>query len=479
MRKRIYLILLLVVFIGLASFCARKVPEINKDDVKALLENIAQSPMELEIKADISDINIEPGKEQSQYQITLTNPEVIFSTAVYKHLNMEFPELDIPIELGKMVMIYDPLENNIQLESAEKIKSTLMSSEIMSAFKSQQMDEGQEVPELMIHYYLEKIALDGYDISALLDAKEKSFEEVLTDLIASNNKMKVKAEGFKVNITGQEGDVKTIELSMEGMESFFQAEPGLVTAFLQKQDSVDILSELLEKKEPLIDIEIRADGMDLLVDTPKQNIRAGLDKAGLSYSLKQSPEGDYFDFTSGWDLRSLVVEGIPEKALIFTKLNEAVSTFSIENLSPEFINAYFDLAKIGQSAGAAKDAAVQQEIAMKGLILVGKLIESKPIIKISLSPIDHYFGEIQAQGEFQFIRIGPPVGKAEAKIMDMDKMGQNIKQSLPPERAEAVINWLTQMFQADESGQAKMTFEIKENDPSHFYLNGEKHAFKQ
>jgi hypothetical protein len=35
------------------------------------------------------------------------------------------------------------------------------------------------------------------------------------------------------------------------------------------------------------------------------------------------------------------------------------------------------------------------------------------------------------------------------------------------------------MFQVDDAGQGKMTFEIKRDDPSHFYLNGEKHAFKQ
>jgi hypothetical protein len=176
---------------------------------------------------------------------------------------------------------------------------------------------------------------------------------------------------------------------------------------------------------------------------------------------------------------NLKAEGIPEKVQNFTALNEAKFTFSIENLSPGFINAYFDMIKTAQSVGSAEDESIQQEMAQKGSVLVNKLIESKPIIKISFSPLDHYFGEIQAQGEFQFVRMGPPVGKAEAEIMDMDKMEQNIKQSLPAERAEAVIHWIKQMFQVDETGQAKMTFEIKEDDPSHFYLNGEKHTFNQ
>lgn len=435
--------------------------------------------MGLKIRAEISDINIEPRKRKSLYEIILTNPEVIFSTAIYKHLNMEVPEFDIPIKMGKMVMIYEPIEKNLQLKSAEKLEYTLLLSEIISAFKSQQMEEGQEGPGLTAHYYLENISFEGYDISAFLDAKEKSFEEVLTDLMASNNKMKVKAEGFKVNVTGQKGDVKTIEFSMESMESFFQAEPDLVTAFLQKQDSVDIISELLEKKVPLIDIEIWAKRMDLLVNASKEEIRAGLDKARFFYSLKPSEGGDHFDFRSGWDMENLKAEGLPEKVLIFTKLNEAVFTFSVENLLPEFVNAYFDSVKTAKSAGPTKDAAVQQEMAVKGLVLVSKLIKSKPIIKISLSPLDHYFGKIQAQGEFQLIRMGPPVGRAEAKLMDMTEMEKNIRQSFPPERAEVVLKWAKKLFRIDERGQAKMIFEIKEDDPSHFYLNGEKHVFKQ
>lgn len=479
MKKRIYLVLLLVVFIGLTSFCGKKTPEINKNDVKALLENIGRSPMELEIKAELPDINIEPGKKRSQYQIILTNPEVIFSTAVYKHLNMEVPEFDIPIQMGKMVMIYEPAEKNLQLKSAEKLEYTLLLSEIMAAFKSQQMKEGQEAPELTARYYLESIDLEGYDMGALLDAQEKSFEEVLTEFITSNNEMKVKAEGFKVDVADQKGDIKTIEVSMESMESFFQAESGLVTAFLQKQDSVDIISALLEKKAPLIDIKVGADGLDLLVNTSEQSIKAGLESVGFSYSLKPSQDGDHFDFSSEWNMGSLKAEGIPEKASIFTKINEVNAKFSIENLSPEFINAYLDMIKTGQSARAAKDPAVQQEMAMKGMALVSQLIESKPIIKISLSPLDHYFGVIQAQGEFQFIRMGPPVGKAEAKIPDMDQMEQKVTQTLNPERAQAVITWIKQMFQVDDAGQGKMTFEIRKDDPSHFYLNGEKHAFKQ
>lgn len=142
--------------------------------------------------------------------------------------------------------------------------------------------------------------------------------------------------------------------------------------------------------------------------------------------------------------------------------------------------AYFDLVREAQAVKmTGKAQARQEEMIMKSTDLGRKFMESKPIIKVSISPLDHYFGKIQAQGEFQFIRMGPPVGKAEAKVLDMDQMEQNITQTLPPDRAQAVIHWIKQMFQVDDTGQGKMTFEIIEDDPSHFYLNGEKHAFNQ
>jgi len=479
MRRRIHFVLIFVFFIGVTSFCARKAPEFNEDDVLALLDNISQSPMEFEVKAERPDISIEPGKEKDRYRIIIINPTIIFSTAVYKHLNMEFPEIDVPLEMGEIVMTYDPLEKNLRLESAKKIKCTLMLSKLMSHLKPQGNDREQEVSDATVKYYLENVYLEGYDISSLIDSEKKSFEDVLTELVSSDKKMNVEAEGFKADVSYQEGKVKTMEFLLKNIESSFRAESELVAAFFQKQDSVDILTGLLEKKEPLIDLGVRFKGMDLAITTSKQKVKVGLKSAGFSYSLKPSPEDDYFDFMSEWNMGSLDVEGIPEKIQFFTQLNKAGFKFSVDHISSEFINAYFDITKTTQSAGAAKDLDAQQELMMKGPVLANKFVESKPNIKVFLSPLDHYFGKIQVQGEFQFVRMGPPVGKAEAKIFNMNKVEQNIKQALSPEKSQAVINWIKRMFHINESGQARMTFELKEDDPSHFYLNEKKYSFKK
>ena len=479
MRKRIILLFCLVVFLGLTFFCARKAMEPSKEDVTALLENISQSPLEVEIKAEESGINIEAGRERSQYLITLMNPEVTFSTAVYRHLDMEVPEFRVPVHMEKMVLAYSPSKKNLSLRSVTKMKGTLVLSELLADLKDQEAGTDDELPEVTFDYSLEGAELEGYDLSPLIDSGEKSFEEVLSGFVSSNNSMKVSAVGFTAGFNVKGEQERAMDFSIKEMESSFRFEPEIVNAFIQEQDSAEILSGALEKKAPLVDVKASFTGMDFVLSLPEKEIQAGYEEAGFSYSLKPSEQGGTFDFVSGWNLKGIRAEGIPEPYKVLTKLNEMGFNFSVSNLSPEFISAYFDLVRKAQSMSEAEEMGAHPDVMTEGFDFINRFIESKPVIKVSLSPLDHFLGNIEAQGEFQFIRMGPPVGKTEAKILDINKMEQKIKQSFPPEKAEALMKWIKQMFVFDESGQAVMIFELKEDDTAHFYLNGEKHAYRQ
>lgn len=456
MRKRIIFAFLLFVFLGMTFFCAREALELKKSDVVALLENISQSPLEVEIKVEESGINIERGKGRSQYLITLINPEVNFSTAVYKHLDMEVPEFRVPINMEKMVMAYSPSKKHLTLKSVEKMKCTLALSELLPDLEVKEAGTDNEQPEVIFNYSLESAEMEGYDLSFLIDAGEKSFEDVLTGFISSNKNMKVSADGFAAGFVVKGEQEKTMDVSIKDMESSFQFEPEMVKAFIQKQNSAEILSGVLEKKAPLVDVNASFNGMDFVLSLPEKEIQAGYEGAGFSYSLKPSEQGGAFDFVSGWDLKGIRAEGIPEQYKVLTKLNEMGFKFSVANLSPEFISAYFDLVKKAQSMSAAEDSGAHPDVMTEGFDFINKFIESKPVIKVSLSPLDHFLGNIEAQGEFQFIRMGPPVGKAEA-----------------------LLKWIKQMFVVEDSGQAVMVFELKEEDTACFYLNGEKYPYRR
>ncbi len=479
MKKRMIFVFVLFVLLGMSFFCAQKASELSKADVVALLENMSQSPLEIEIKVEESGINIERGKRRSQYFITLINPEVSFSTAVYKHLDMEVPEFKVPVNMGNMVMAYTPSKKDLTLKSVEKMKCTLELSELLPDNKVAETGTDNEQPEFTFNYSLESAELEECDLSSLIDAREKSFEDVLTGFISSNKNMKVSADGFAARFVVKEEQEKTMDVSIKEIESSSQFEPEIAKAFIQKQDSAEILSGVLEKETPLVDVNASFNGMDFVLNFPEKEIQAGYEEAGFSYSLKPSKQGGAFDFQVGWDLKGVRTEGIPEPYNVLTKLNEMGFKFSIENLSPGFIGAYFDLVKKAQSMSAAEDTGAHPNVMTEGFDFINRFIESKPVIKVSLSPLDHFLGNIEAQGEFQFIRMGPPIGKAEAKILDINKMEQNIKQSFPPEKAEALMKWIKQMFVVDDSGQAVMVFELKEDDTDHFYLNGEKHVYRQ
>jgi hypothetical protein len=470
MKKKIGFVCWGILFLGLMSGCTQKLPELSTEEVTELLANISESPLELKITADPSGISIEQGLKKSQYQITLTDPEVRFSTAIYKHMNLDLPEVEVPLVMKQLVMLYRPSEKNLKLKSAQDIKCDLVLSELLADL---------DPPGMTIHYQLDRAVFEGYDISSLIEAQDKSFQDVLTGFVSSNNKMNMNAQGFSMKFSGRGKQAETIDFSLKSMETSFQAEPGLVMAFLKNEGVDEIVSGLLGKKVAAVDLKAVFEGMDFELDSAKEKIKAGFQKGGFSYSLVPSQNKDVFDFKSEWSMEGLNTEGMPEQIEIFSRLNEMTFEFSVYSLSPGFMRAYFDLVKTAQSMNRAREAETQQEMMKKGPALAGEFIKTKPMVKVSISPLDHYLGKIEAYGEFQFIQMGPPIGKAEAIIQDISKMEQNIRQAFPPQRAQAFLKWIKQIFRVDDNGQGKMVFELKKQDPEYFYLNGEKHPFNQ
>jgi hypothetical protein len=214
---------------------------------------------------------------------------------------------------------------------------------------------------------------------------------------------------------------------------------------------------------------------------PKGDVDAQLENMDLSYYLKPTSGKEAFRF--GYDLRigAFNVSGLEKKETEtfadFIKMNFNIS---VEGLAPEIFQAYIDIIKTAQSVRDSKDPTLPQQMGMKGLALMGKLMESKPVLSISLSPLEHKLGKIEAEGKFQFVRIGPPVGKATAKIFKVDEIGQKLKAEklFPPEEIDAVLAKVKEIFEIDQNGDGILTFEIKEEDPAHFYLNGKPHSFE-
>ncbi len=325
------------------------------------------------------------------------------------------------------------------------------------------------------------IAFENYDLSPMLDTKNQSFIELLPQLLAANQPISVSVDdiNFEFNMVLAEGKYMMTS-SLKNAKSLMMLAPEALTAFIKQEESGSVFSQLLEDGSSPLEIKYDLENLEILLRMPKGHIDVGLENLDFAEYIKPTSEKNAFRFGFDLNIGGLNITGLEKKEVeIFAGLIKMNLNFSIDGLSPEFFQAYMDIIKTAQSLRSSKDPALQQQMSMKGLALVGILMQSKPSISLSISPLEHRLGKIEADGKFQFTRMGPPVGKAKAKIFDVEGIGQKLKeeQLFSPEEIGLVLAKIKEIFEIDQNGDGILTFEIKEEDMANFYLNGKPHRF--
>ncbi|KPJ70024.1 hypothetical protein AMJ44_00875 [candidate division WOR-1 bacterium DG_54_3] len=482
MKKKIVSIGLSALLIILISACTKSPRELSMDEVQEFLQKISDSPMGLMIQADNADIRSELEKK-GRYRIFLKNPNFSFNTKVYKHLNLPFPEFELPIEMEELVFLYGPTKGYCEILSASGVNFSLDLKEIVQKLeiKEEKKKEIEQIPEINLSFNYGNIAFENYDLSPLLDTKSQSFIELLPQLLATNQPKSVSVDdiNFEFNMVLAEGKYMMTS-SLKNAKSLMTLAPESLTAFIKQEESGSVFSQLLEDGSSPLEIKYGLENLEISLRMPKGNIEASLENLDVAEYIKPTSEKDAFRFGFDLDIGGLNITGLENKEVeTFTDLIKMNLNFSIDGLSPDFFEGYIDIIKSAQSLSASKDPAQQQQMGMKGLALLGSLMQSKPVISLSLSPFEHKLGKIEAEGKFHFNRMGPPVGKATVRMFNVEEIGQKLKeeQLFPPEEIDFVLAKIKEIFEIDQSGDGVLTFEIKEEDKANFYLNGKPHSF--
>jgi hypothetical protein len=338
----------------------------------------------------------------------------------------------------------------------------------------------EKIPKMYLDYHFGSIVFSNYNISPLLDSKDKSFIEVLTDLMEVNTDLKTSLADMKIGFDMTLEEKVAMTFAIEEAESRMSFAPEFILSFFNQEKETSPFPKLLEEGKPFMKVESTLKNMAVSFQGPKNNFNSRVDNMGITYTVEPAAEKDSIDFGVDWNLEGLQVTGLEKKAIeSLVNLNRLDFHFALEHLSPEFIAAYFDLIKTAQAMGTSPDPAKQQELAMKGPALAGTFMSSKPIISISISPLDHRLVKITAEGKFQFITMGPPVGKATVNISNVEEMATKLKAEdvFPVKDIDGFLQKLKEFFVLDENGEGTLTFELKEGDLSHFYLNGKQKKF--
>ena len=235
----------------------------------------------------------------------------------------------------------------------------------------------------------------------------------------------------------------------------------------------------MAKGKAIFDLRMSNSAVKLSIKENENELGSGtVDHMSFSYFLKPDETNSYFIYGFNWDMENMKVSVPGNKEIESAgNIQQLGMKFSLENLTAPFVESYFNLVKKNYEMSAVmdKEKLRQQQMAM-GLTIASEFMKSKPVIKFSISPFKHYFGELEAELNFQFLNLmAPPVGKAVVKILKINEVLDKIagEKSLSQKTRDELLKLAKKYVSVDENGNGTLIFETRQDQPGIFFLNGE------
>lgn len=483
MRKKALVVLALWMVSGILIFngCKGKLPELEIEKAVDLVKKINAAPTGVQIEADASAIAIKTDSKSSpgapRYFISILEPKITFDTSVFKEINFLMPEFVLDFDCEQVVLHYGPEESYLGLASVSGLSFEMDTQDILRSSVEKMKISTKEVPKAIFKFSYGEFILDKLDISPILEESATLFE-LITKIVSLNQSVKTKLEKFNVEVNTESEKTGThqVLVSVDNILSSMDAYPGFVNSIYSKaEESKEKLEELLKDPRTLFDVFIDTEGISFSYKKEgKKKIEVNLEKVEFGEYLRPSKEKGFYNFGVAVDLQDLSLISAENKVLeILGNIKHCKKEFNLDRLSPSLIQAYVELMKISQSVRMEAVEETAAEMSAYGLRIMNELIQSKPIISFSLSPMEHRLGKLEAEGQFQMHQLQePPPGKATATLYDLAGLEDRINKEniLQAEKVKGILDIIRQYFVQDKKGNGKLTFEVREEEP-YLFLN--------
>jgi hypothetical protein len=485
MKKKAFVILVLWMVSSALVFngCKSKLPVLEKEKAIDLVKKINAVSTGFQIEADISavEINADPksSKKAPRYFITLLGPKLTFNSSVYKEINYPFPEFVLNFDCEKMVFHYGPKDKYLGLASVSGLSFELNTDEILIPSIEKMRKSGKEIPLTVFKFSYGEFSLDKLNISPMLE-EHATLIELITEVAALNTSMKTRLEKLNVEILSEykEKGLSQVKISVDSIQSSQDTVPDFITLmFSQAEESKGKLIELLEEPRTLFDVFIDAEGLSFSFKKEgKKKTEVYLDKIKLGEYLKSSKEKGFYNFGIALDFQGSNFISPENKTLeTLGKIKQLKKEFNVDHISPSLLQTYFELIKMTQSLQMEGSKEASPDMNAFGLRMMNEVIQSKLIISFSLSPLEHHFGKLEAEGKFEVHGVTtPPPGQATATFYDLAGLEDRIlKENIFPEEAvRMIMDSIRKYFVQDKKGNGKLIFEVREEEP-YIFLNDE------
>jgi hypothetical protein len=481
MKKNIYFTILIVGIFSLAlivSFCDKGDEQAGIDAANQLIAVFNTSPLGVQMNVEPGNILVKSAAN-NRFHITFKKPAMTFDTSIYKNFvfGENIKEKKIPFHAEEMSYIYGPKEKYLEVASMKGMAFKMDWAEIMK--KSETTGKTPLPFQMNLEMSLGNLTFKNYNISAILDPNTNDFMEMVALIIKDNPFVEWGLEKMKYDLMFpvKEEKMITVSLTSEKIEGSYAIGEGIFIGLYKKDAPSPDFKKILEQGKTVFDIKAMCKGFNVSVKENVKELGSGfIGKTNVSYFTKPDDSKSAFVYGFTWGLEDLELS-IPDRKDIELagNIKEMKMNFSIENINPAFAQTFFDLTKesIKISAAADQQRAKEQQM-MMGMKFSTALINSKPVIKLSLSPFKHYFGELSAESSFQFNLLGvPPVGKAVVNISNIEGIIKKLKgeKTFSPDTVDAIIKIIDKIIVSDESGNGSLTFELKPDHPRKYFLN--------
>lgn len=435
------------------------------------------------IKIAVQEENIAvDSADKGRVSIIYKSPEISFNSAVYKPFHPEMPDFELPFAVDELALTYGPQDGFCQINSLSGIHFDLNVRDFIQTLDlKEKSQESKEIPDMGFDYQIGRIVFNDFNIKPILEYQGDDFLAMIGRQMAANQDFSITADNLAVEISIADESVSQISGSIDRIEASTVIAPEFFNALLDPEESEISFTQILAEGRAPFALNNALQNLQLKVITKQQNINVGLESMQIEYYLKPSSQKDLFDFGAAKKIKAFQITGLKQPKLeSLAGLKEFNSSFSVQRITPAVIDRYFALIRAAKKMGAAEqNAETQQELSMQGMTLVSSLVQAKPVISLAISPLEHSLGKIEMTSNFQFVRMGPPVGKATVTIFSLTSLAEKLlDQGITlPANIEAFMAKLPALFPLDANGNGTLTLELKEEDTANLYVNGSPMGF--
>jgi hypothetical protein len=341
-----------------------------------------------------------------------------------------FPDVAEPIQVEELIFFYCPKKKDIRLLATKGMTFDLYYSESEAQHRPPKY---KDFKVNKVHCTIGNMPHENREILKLIKSGKKDLPQTIQAALVPSDSI---VENFKCEVSGMTKSKEHISILLEIERIAYPEgvkEDPYIRSYIFNRDAPppDLLKTLL-KGLAVVDMKLEVE--NIRVTMKKNGIEwGGGTISNLSYSLFTKPDKTrtFFNFCHSIDITGveLSIPGKKELTLL-SDIKEFRYAFSMENLKSEAVLAAIDLFKKIIELRDMADASREQEVPLQTMRFFTEVMKSNPRVKYSISPLKHYFGELNAVVEInlKYLFAGPLV-KITVNLFKVDDILRKLKEA--------------------------------------------------